>query len=111
MGQTGPDKGKGGKYLVLPPGAEPPADAGKYYLAKSQTMNVLVGLRVLDPDPAKGKALVEQFRMYPYVQAGRARPDQTALPRWRSLVRHPATGNGVLGTLAPDHPERAGQRT
>ena len=29
MGQTGPDKGKGGKYLVLPPGAEPPADAGK----------------------------------------------------------------------------------
>ena len=59
MGQTGPDKGKGGKYLVLPPGAEPPADAGKYYLAKSETMNVLVGFRVLDPDPAKGKALVE----------------------------------------------------
>jgi hypothetical protein len=52
MGQTGPDEGKGGKYLVLPPGTEPPADAGKYYLAKSHTMNVLVGFRVLDPDPA-----------------------------------------------------------
>src|ERR1700712_4379178 len=58
MGQTGPDQGKGGKYLVLPPGTQAPEDARDYYLAKSQTMNVLVGFRVLDPDPAKGKALV-----------------------------------------------------
>lgn len=77
MGQTGPDKGQGGKYLVLPPGAEPPADAGKYYLAKSETMNVLVGFRVLDPDPAKGKALVEKFKMYPY--AKRNEPSTTRL--------------------------------
>ncbi len=77
MGQTGPDKGQGGKYLVLPPGAEPPADAGQYYLAKSETMNVLVGFRVLDPDPAKGKALVEQFKMYPYAQ--RSAPGKTRL--------------------------------
>ncbi|MFJ2710638.1 DUF1254 domain-containing protein [Pseudomonas sp. NPDC087346] len=77
MGQTGPDKGQGGKYLILPPGAEPPADAGKYYLAKSETMNVLVGFRVLDPDPAKGKALVEKFKMYPY--AKRNEPSTTRL--------------------------------
>ncbi|MCT8954702.1 DUF1254 domain-containing protein [Pseudomonas lundensis] len=77
MGQTGPDQGKGGKYLVLPPGAKPPADAGNYYLANSETMNVLVGFRVLDPDPAKGKALVEQFKMYPY--ADRAAPAKTRL--------------------------------
>lgn len=77
MGQTGPDQGKGGKYLVLPPGHEPPADAGQYYLAKSETMNVLVGFRVLEPDPAKGKALVAQFKMYPYAQ--RAKPSQTQL--------------------------------
>ncbi|UVJ46278.1 DUF1254 domain-containing protein [Pseudomonas sp. LS1212] len=77
MGQTGPDKGQGGKYLILPPGAKPPADAGKYYLAKSKSMNVLVGFRVLDPDPAKGQALVEQLRMYPYEQ--REHPDKTRL--------------------------------
>lgn len=77
MGQTGPDKGKGGKYLVLPPGAKPPADADKYYLTNSETMNILVGFRVLDPDPAKGKALVEQFKMYPY--ADRAAPGKTRL--------------------------------
>lgn len=77
MGQTGPDKGQGGKYLVLPPGAQPPADAGHYYIAKSETMNVLVGFRVLDPDPAKGKALVEQFNMYPYSK--RTAPGKTRL--------------------------------
>lgn len=35
-------------------------------------MNVLVGFRVLDADPAKGKALVEQFNMYPYAQRAAA---------------------------------------
>ncbi|WP_448093389.1 DUF1254 domain-containing protein [Pseudomonas lini] len=77
MGQTGPDKGKGGKYLILPPGQEPPDDADKYYLAKSETMNVLVGFRVLDPDPTKGKTLVDAFKMYPY--AKRAEPSNTKL--------------------------------
>jgi hypothetical protein len=77
MGETGPDKGKGGKYLVMPPGAELPADAGNYYVAKSETMNVLVGFRVLEADPAKGKALVEQFNMYPYSQ--RSAPAKTKL--------------------------------
>ena len=69
MGQTGPDQGKGGKYLVLPPGAEPPTDADKYYLARSETMNILVSLRVLDPNPSTGKALVEKFKMYPYAMS------------------------------------------
>lgn len=77
MGETGPDKGKGGKYLVIPPGVQPPADAQNYYVANSETMNVLVGFRVLDPDPAKGRALVEQFKMYPY--ANRAEPTKTNL--------------------------------
>lgn len=69
MGQTGPDKGKGGKYLVLPPGAQLPTDADKYYLAKPGTMNMLVSLRVLDPNPSTGKALVEKFKMYPYAMS------------------------------------------
>ena len=85
MGQTGPDQGKGGKYLVLPPGTQAPEDARDYYLAKSQTMNVLVGFRVLDPDPAKGKALVEQFRMYPLKDKANPVPTRLLSPdgkRW-----------------------------
>jgi hypothetical protein len=33
---------------------------------KSPTNNVLVGFRVLDPDPEAGRQLVARFRMYPY---------------------------------------------
>jgi hypothetical protein len=107
-GPDRPGQRPGRPHLVLPPGAEPPADADKYYLAKSETMNVLVGFRVLDPDPAKGKALVEKFKMYRY--AKRAEPSKTRLlsPDGKS-GRYPATRHRLLAAAAPDHPERAGQ--
>jgi hypothetical protein len=85
MGQTGPDKGQGGKYLVLPPGTPAPQDTQGYYLANSQTMNVLVGFRVLDPDPAKGQALVQRFRMYPLKDKSHPAPTRLLSPggkRW-----------------------------
>ncbi|WP_217896739.1 DUF1254 domain-containing protein [Pandoraea sp. PE-S2T-3] len=66
MGQTGPDKGRGGKYLILPPGVKAPADAKGYYVAQSQTNNVLLGFRVLEPDPAKAKAIVSKIKVYSY---------------------------------------------
>lgn len=68
MGQTGPDKGKGGKYLLLPPGQKAPADAKGYYVVQSETMNTLIGFRVLVPDPAEGKRLVEKFQMYSFAE-------------------------------------------
>jgi hypothetical protein len=39
MGAAGPDKGKGGKYLILPPGYEGEIPEG-YYVFKSNTYNV-----------------------------------------------------------------------
>lgn len=67
IGQTGPDKGQGGKYLIVPPGQTAPADATGYFIVEAPMMNSFVGFRVLDPDPAKGKALVAFYavlRMY-----------------------------------------------
>lgn len=77
MGQTGPDKGKGGKYLLLPPGQKAPTDAKGYYVVQSETMNTLIGFRVLVPDPVEGKILVEKFHMYPY--AKKNNPPKTRL--------------------------------
>ena len=42
MGQTGPDKGAGGKYLILPPGYEGPVPEGGFYVARSRTTRVLI---------------------------------------------------------------------
>ncbi|MCI0430392.1 MAG: DUF1254 domain-containing protein, partial [Rhodospirillales bacterium] len=77
IGETGPDQGKGGKYLLMPPGQKAPADTSGYYVVEMPMMNSFVGLRILDPDPAKGKALVEQLRIYPYEK--RADPPATRL--------------------------------
>jgi hypothetical protein len=73
-GQTGPDKGQGGRYLVLGPGHED-IEADGYYVVRSPTRNVWFAHRSLDPDLEKAKALAGQFAIYPY--ADRDKPSTT----------------------------------
>lgn len=77
MGEMGPDHGKGGKYVVVAPGASAPADAKGYRVLPATTMNFFFGLRALDPDPAKAMALVKAVKVYPYSE--RANPPATRL--------------------------------
>jgi len=71
MGNAGPDKGKGGKFLVVPPGYSGNIPAG-YFVAKSNTFGVWFIMRgfLVNGDPA---AAVENFkknlRIYPLAQA------------------------------------------
>ena len=60
MGQTGPDRGDGGVYVIAGPGQNAEAPKGGY-LAESPTNNVFWGFRALDKDPAKAKALLERL--------------------------------------------------
>ena len=55
MGITGPDKGKGGKYLLLPPGYDGDVPDG-YHLVRSQTYNLWIPWRsfLVDGDPKPG---------------------------------------------------------
>ena len=66
-GQTGPDKGAGGKFLVLGPG-DPDLKPDGYYVFRSPTVNLWIGMRVLDPDPVKAKATMAALRIYKYSQ-------------------------------------------
>ena len=45
VGLTGPDKGKGGKYLVVPPGYKGALPKEGYHIAKSRTYSNLVIMR------------------------------------------------------------------
>ena len=47
VGLSGPDKGEGGKYLVVPPGQKAPKDADGYRVIESPTNNIMHGFRVL----------------------------------------------------------------
>jgi hypothetical protein len=67
LGQAGPDKGKGGTYLVLGPGQkvdDPRAD----YVIQSTTSQIILLIRLLDPDPEKVAATKAALRLYPYSQ-------------------------------------------
>ena len=73
-GQTGPDNGAGGRYLVLGPDHEDVEVEG-YYVVRSPTRNVWFAHRSLDPDPEAARALAGQFSIYPY--ADRDKPVTT----------------------------------
>jgi len=78
VGLPGPDKGKGGNYLVLPPdyrGEVPPG----YLTFRSGTYGVFVFWRGFFQDPKKLEApvsVMEQTRIYPLGKKNSAKPMQ-----------------------------------
>ena len=66
IGATGPDKGKGGKYLVLPPGYKGDVPDG-YFVVPSTTFGVMVVLRGYKKDGSTANAvsLIERTKIYP----------------------------------------------
>jgi hypothetical protein len=57
-----------GRHLVLAPGQEPPGDSAAYIVRRSPTVNILLGVRLTDPDPQRAKEALSQLKMYPYAQ-------------------------------------------
>ena len=69
IGATGPDKGQGGKFLVLPPGYEGDVPEG-YFVAHSPTYGVMVVLRgyIENGSTVNAVARLKQTRIYPLAQ-------------------------------------------
>lgn len=73
IGAPGPDRGLGGKYLILPPGYDGPLPEGGFYIARARTTRVLIMGRsfMKDNDPKPTAALIkEKTRIYPYEAGG-----------------------------------------
>ncbi|MES2127471.1 MAG: DUF1254 domain-containing protein [Pseudomonadota bacterium] len=71
LGNAGPDKGKGGKFLFLPPGYQGAVPEG-YHVFRSPTFGNLLIWRAftVNGDPKPGAANVRQHaRVYPLAQA------------------------------------------
>ncbi len=70
IGPTGIDKGKGGKFLLLPPDYAGPVPEG-YLSAKASTYGVVLGVRgfQVDGKPDKAVGLMKTTRIYPLAQA------------------------------------------
>ena len=73
FGTPGPDRGAGGRYLILPPDYDGPVPEGGFYVARSKTTRALVLGRafLVDNDPKPTVDLIEKsFKIYPYTPGG-----------------------------------------
>ncbi|WP_257605335.1 DUF1254 domain-containing protein [Pseudomonas sp. UMAB-40] len=73
FGAPGPDRGQGGKYLVLPPGYDGPVPEGGYFVTRAPTTKVLILGRAF-MDKSNPKPVVELIKktakIYPYEAGG-----------------------------------------
>lgn len=67
IGEMGPDKGKGGKYVLVPPTMKD-FKADGYFVIPCRTVNMFFGFRTLDPDPKVTEELLKKVKIYPYSQ-------------------------------------------
>jgi len=73
FGAPGPDRGEGGKYLILPPGYDGPLPQGGFFIARSRTTRVAMLGRsfMVKDDPKPTVELIKKTaKIYPYVEGG-----------------------------------------
>jgi hypothetical protein len=97
VGFPGPDRGHGGKYLLLPPGYDGAIPDGGYFTARSKTMRALYAVRAYltnnDPKPTV-ESIKNSLKIYPYTPGGYGTSIATALEgkvRLAADPRVPAT--------------------
>jgi hypothetical protein len=73
IGFPGPDRGEGGKYLIVPPGYTGPLPDSGFHVGHSKTTRVLYAVRAFmennDPKPAAAK-IKQSLKIYPYRPGG-----------------------------------------
>ncbi len=93
MGAAGPDKGKGGKYLILPPGYAGDVPSG-YYVFESKTYGVWNFMRGFVRDSVKDAAdnIKQNLKVYPL-----AMKDNPPKMEYLNM-----SGRGDFQTIAPN---------
>lgn len=109
IGPAGEDKGKGGKYLFLPPGYEGEVPEG-YLVKRPKTFNLYVGLR---PVAVNGGTLEEavtyakELKAYPLSEAENPKPGRyiNAYPKiWNTLPQYDIGFFEDLATVVNEEP-------
>ena len=113
FGVPGPDRGEGGRYLILPPGYAGPLPEGGFYVARARTNQVLILGRMFlekdDPQPA-----VELIRKFTKIYLYDAGGEGTSIARFLEgkarlsrieppppMVFHEGSGK-VMNTIPPN---------
>jgi hypothetical protein len=82
IGGPGPDRGEGGKYLIVPPDYDGPLPDSGFHVGRSRTTHVIYAVRAFmeknDPKPAVA-AIKKSLKIYPYTPGGFGTSIATAL--------------------------------
>jgi hypothetical protein len=93
IGFPGPDRGEGGKYLLVPPGYEGELPDSGFFVAHSRTNKVLYAARAYlennDPKPAVA-SIKKHMKIYPYTPGGFGTSLATALAGKGRMAKNPA---------------------
>ncbi|MRR38135.1 DUF1254 domain-containing protein [bacterium] len=61
---VGPDRGQGGKFLIVLEGTKVPENHGADFVITSKTSTLLIGTRILTPDPAEGQRILNAHKLH-----------------------------------------------
>ena len=115
FGRPGPDRGQGGKFLLLPPGYDGPLPDSGYHVATTTSNFVMAFGRsfMVDNDPKPTVEIIkERLKIYPYTPGGYGTSIATLLEGQVPATKAPSIkpvhyveGTGlVINTLPPsDH--------
>ena len=87
VGPIGADKGKGGKYLFLPPGYKDPVPSG-YFAVPSQNYRIAFAFRSIvlpGMTDADAHAYAQKLKMYPRSEAANPKPTRFVDP-WKDRI-------------------------
>ncbi|MBB4167458.1 DUF1254 domain-containing protein [Rhizobium sp. BK538] len=82
IGFPGPDRGEGGRYLLIPPGYDGPLPDSGFHVAHSRTLRALYAARAFltENDPKPTVDLIKKtLKIYPYTPGGFGTSIATAL--------------------------------
>ena len=91
-----------GKYLFVGPGQEVPKDAEAqgYKVAKSPSVNLLVGIRLMATDAKKRLEDLEQIQVYPYAERDNPKPRGYIRPEGKPWMAAAPKGLAYFERLA-----------
>ncbi|ESQ13020.1 MAG: hypothetical protein N838_34325, partial [Thiohalocapsa sp. PB-PSB1] len=91
-----------GKYLFVGPGQGVPKDAEAqgYRVAKSPSMNLLVGIRLMATDEAQRLADLEAIQVYPYAERDNPKPRGYIRPKGKPWMAAAPKGLAYFERLA-----------
>ena len=91
FGLPGPDRGEGGKYLILPPGYDGPLPEGGFFVARSRTTRVVILGRMFleNNDPKPAVDLIKKVNQDLPLRSRRRRHEHRRVPGRQGPARPP----------------------